>query len=82
MYLSLLILNLIFRIILESPQSGESPKPSHFKGSKGHENPLVLFELNRSGWFAREVVEYSVYSVDLVDDPCHAGLEHVPWNVA
>ena len=45
MYLSLLILNWIFRIILESPQSGESPKPSHFKGSKGHENPLVLFKL-------------------------------------
>jgi len=46
MYLSLLIFNLIFRIILESPQSGESPKPSHFKASKGHENPLVLFKLD------------------------------------
>lgn len=48
MYLSLLILNLFFRIILESPQSGESSKPSHFKGSKWHENPLVLFELGVS----------------------------------
>ena len=54
MYLSLLILNLIFRIILESPQSGESPKPSHFKGSKGHENPLVLFKLGKS----KDIVKY------------------------
>ena len=45
MYLSLLILNLIFRIILESPQSGESSKPNHFKGSKGHKTPLMLFKL-------------------------------------
>ena len=40
-----------------------------------------LFKLNRSWWFARQIVEYSVYASYLVDDSAHYRLEDVEWNV-
>lgn len=43
-----------------------------------HFNPL--FKLNRSRWFAGQIVEYSVYAPHLVDDTAHYGLEDVKRN--
>ena len=40
-----------------------------------------LFKLNRSRWFARQVVEYSVYAPDLIYDSAHYRLEDVERNV-
>lgn len=39
-----------------------------------------LFKLNRSRWFAGQIVEYSVYASYLVDDTAHYGLEDVERN--
>ena len=40
---------------------------------------LDLFKLNRPRWFARQVVEYSIYSSYLVYDSAHDCLEHLEW---
>lgn len=35
------------------------------------DNQFSLFELNRSRWFAGQVVEYAVYASDLINNSAH-----------
>ena len=37
-----------------------------------------LFQLDRSRRFTREIVHYAVDSLDLIDNPIHAGLVMTP----
>ena len=41
-----------------------------------------LFKLNRSWWLTREIIEYAVHSLDLIDDSAHHGLEYLEWNLS
>ena len=41
-----------------------------------------LFKLNRSRWFAGEIIEYSIDSSDLIDDSAHNSLKNCEWNLS
>ena len=40
-----------------------------------------LFKLNRTRWLTRQIIEYTVDPFNLVDDPTHNLLQHIPRNI-
>lgn len=47
--------------------------------NKGFEALLQLFKLYRSWRFARQIVEYSVYAFDFVDNSVHNFIKDFVW---
>ena len=49
--------------------------------NKGFSAYLQLFKLNRPWWFARQIIEYSIDSLYLIDDPAHYFLQYFERNI-